>query len=431
MRKLIHAIVALFALAWSNTALAAIVDADFVPTEGAQAIPNATVTISLKDGAGNIKRTVRTKTNREGRVRARIDDGNDTTIQKADVTVETTQGRTLATTVKWAGGSAFALREGRALPVSGTGFTWTPSFEWVWRTVPTFQAGTIKIPGGGERPMAESPGTLDGPGFGIQGRGGPGGPNFSFSGGYLTGGSGATVAPGTDNLAYVYLDRQAGFTGVEAGATGNSLAIDSRLEWYDASIAWHKPLGPLPGLGEPTGLAFPAVLPNFYKIIGLDAGYRGMEQRIRQQNLTFTGVSQDTEMEFDDLFIGARLGLGFEKDKGWLAYGASVHVTPGLRFIDGEISQLNLCDLCLQPELRNFRQQISVSETRFDARAGAGGWISYRLAQNMRIGAQASYDYERLPVFNVPFTPTQQPASFDRDSSHRVRVGAFMQFRFE
>jgi hypothetical protein len=422
MRISIHALMALVALACSGPVLAAIVDADFVPTEGAQPLPNSTVTVALKDSMGTVKRTVRTKTNREGRVRTRIDDGNDATVATAEVTVETSEGRTLANTVKWSAGSAFALRDGRALPVRGTGFTWTPSVDWVWRTIPTFQAGTIKMPGG-ERPMAESPGTLDGPGFGIVGRGGPGGPSFSFSGGDLTGNTGATVAPGTDNLAYVYLDRQAGFTGVEAGATGNSLSIDSRLDWYDASIVWNKPL---PFGFDGADAAYPAVPKEFFKIIGLDVGYRNMEQRIRQQNLTFSGVSQDTSFAIEELFLGARLGLGFHKDKGALAYGASMHVTPGVRVIDGEISQLNICEPCFQPELRNFTQRIAIDETRFDVRAGAGGWVSYRLAQNVRIGAQASYDYERLSIFDVPFTPTQQPPGLETDNSHRFRVGGFL-----
>jgi hypothetical protein len=113
-----------------------------------------------------------------GRAKTRIDDRNDATVAAADVTVETAQGRTLRTTVAWAGGAAPALRDGRELPVSGAGLTGPPGIAPSgafggsnFNAQPTGYFGTSNPFTGQERRGVVTPNantTLTGGGGGIQ-----------------------------------------------------------------------------------------------------------------------------------------------------------------------------------------------------------------------------------------------------------------------
>lgn len=463
MSRLRFAIVALAVVAWMSPAMAVVGETTIKVADGAAPIREATITVTFKDQAGKALQTVKRKTLRTGPKAGtrtvRIPDNTrtvDIAVTTANGRAETRIGLDVATLanreflIEVPGGapSQTALPPARVgvptgpaavvvypgsggLPVAGGGS---------WTRIPQVSAGT-RFSGGAEISIVDSrrsiPGVNASLGLVVPNGSGPA-PSNVLWGDYFYVNAGFNgfsdsvqnnVPVGTSSaFTYIFPNPTGGSTGIGPTATGQSVKIDTRGQFWDLAIGSMSRVAAGPIFASPTG--------SFWTYgIGLRYRYMDVEHNITQQSSTFPDLNLAIDLDLRSHFIGPNFAFGFEAVQplpSGVFGGASAFVAPGALITDASATQRSRCGPCgiASPEF-NLVLQRNFSDSSFAVMAGVNAFIGYRFNPNFRIQGEASYQYlSQLKSFAVPTSPVLQPIGLTSDSSDIFSVGGRLVFEF-
>lgn len=296
-------------------------------------------------------------------------------------------------------------------------------------SVPQVNGGTV-FSGGGEKPILLGPHWLHGGGgsFAIEV---PmegihldavrfGSVRFFLRGAFdsVDGMSSGGVAAGTDNVAqtYIFPNPASGSTGVNAGATGQSVSIDSRVLNYDAiaGIRYYM-----------SGQATEDFLLGREVGVGIHYRHQRRTDTINQQSIGFSDLYSSVDLGATANFVGPAAPSDFFG-------GLRGMIAPGVLFTHADASQASHCGPCggASPEF-DVSLSRDFSDSRFSVIAGAHAEIGYQFNPAARISLFANYEVMTgAPVLNVPTTPAQQPVGLDHGSAESWQVGAKLNWVF-
>lgn len=456
MGKLRFSIVVLVALAWVAPAWAVVGETTVKVADGATPIPQATVTITFKNQAGKPVQTVKRATlpsgPKAGTRIVRIPEG----ARTADISVTTASGKVATRTdidvaslsdkeivIDVPGGSAPPPQTARIVPRPGAPVEPAPIVVYPggggvpiaiggsWTTVPIVTAGT-RFVGGGETSIIESRRTIPGVTaalgvavpvafadyFGVM---------ASFNG-FDDTVRGAVPVGMPSAFTYIFANPASGSTGIGPTATGQSVTLSTRGQFWDLG------LGPTSRVPAGSVLASPAGTFLTYGI-GLRYRYMEVDHTIVQQSATFADLNQTISLNLRSHFIGPNFAVGFEAVQplpSGVFGGMSAFVSPGALITDAKARQNSRCGPCGggSPEF-DLVLQRGFNDSSFAVMAGLNGYVGYRVNPNFRIQADASYQYlSQLKSFAVPNTPVQQPIALASDSSSVLSLGGRLVFDF-
>lgn len=298
--------------------------------------------------------------------------------------------------------------------------------------VPTINAGTV-FTGGAERPIITSAGRLTG-GGGFLSFSTPGaGPiqNFVFTGTFdqANASNNGFVAPGTSGVAQTYIipNPVSGSTGINAGATGQTVSTETQWREFSGTIAARS---------EMTDYE---IWRNYQIGVFVGAGlhYRNARRTdsVTQQSINFAGLNSVIDLTTTSNFIAPHFSAGIVKTAGGPSgpiAGLSGFVAPGARMTSANAAQNSNCTPCGggSPE-RSVTLQRDFSETKFAVVSGVSGYLGYQVSPSLRGVIEASYENQTAtPVFGVPTTPVQQPIALNSGSIDIFRVGGKISFIF-
>ena len=464
MSRLGITIVALAVLAWISPALAVVGETTVKVADGAAPIPQATITITFKNKAGKPLRTVKRPALRTGPKAGtrtvKIPDNTST----ADITVTTASGRTQTRT-----GLDVALLTGREIvidvpggaprqtagPAPRTGAPAEPfpavvypgagglpvAFGSSWTRIPQVSGGTRFSGTGAETSIVDSrrsiPGVSGALGLVVPNSSAPESQNvlwgdyFFVEGGFngFDDSVRGEVPVGTPS-AYTYIEPNpaSASTGIGPTATGQSVTIATKGQFWDLAIGTMSrvPAGPI--FASPTG--------SFWTY-GFGVRYRHMniEHNITQQSSTFPDLNSAINLDLQSHFIGPNFAVGFQAMQplpSGMFGGASAFISPGALITDASARQASRCGPCgvASPEF-DLVLQRNFSDTTFAVMTGVNGFIGYRFNPNFRIQGEASYQYlSHLKSLAVPTSPVRQPIGLTSNSSDTFSVGGRLIFDF-
>jgi hypothetical protein len=303
------------------------------------------------------------------------------------------------------------------------------------RHVPQINAGTV-FTGVTESPIAQSTDRLSGGSFGARFKTAesfgpfPGRVTFSFNYYDVSGSSFGSEPRFGRPVATTYLvpNPTNSSTGLGAGASGQSVSINTQAQGGDIVIGTQLRLPFLPDLGPVrTEAGF-----------GVRVVYSRFEHRITQQNLTFPDVRSTTNLQVDQYFVGPNfsLGLSTEPRAGTAGFfvGVNGFVSPGIIIADASAAQHNVCGVCgaASPEA-NFTVGRQFSDTHFSIMTGAEVTAGYAFSRNFRALVRGSVEHTTdVFTFVAPITPIEQPVRLRTDSSMAfgIRAGIELGFAF-
>lgn len=455
MKQLNFLIVALAMVIWMSPAMAIVGEATVKVADGAAPIAQATITITFKNQAGKPIQTVRRPTvssgPKTGTRSVKIPDDTRT----ADITVTAANGKTQTRVdldvallkdreivIDVPGGASPpnvgapwprtaspvepVYPAGGGLPIAG-GASWT--------RIPQVSGGT-RLVGGAETSIVDSrrsiPGVSAAMGFVV--------PTdrvfFNFDYFSIAAGvngfddrvSGAVPVGASSAFTYIFPNPASGSTGIGPTATGQSVTIATKGQFWDLVLGANSrvPAGPI--FARPTG--------SFWNY-GLGVRYRFMnvEHDIAQQSATFPDLNLAIALDLHSHFIGPNFTFGFEAMQplpSGMFGGASAFVSPGVLITDASARQASRCGPCgaASPEF-DLVLQRNFTDTSFAIMTGVSGFVGYRFNPNVRVQGEASYQYlSQLKSFAVPTSPARQPIGLASQSSDIFSVGGRLVFEF-
>jgi hypothetical protein len=250
--------------------------------------------------------------------------------------------------------------------------------------------------------------------------------NISISYSRFDGSAQGSVPIGGDNVAQTYIipNPVSGSTGIFAGATGQSVNIQSNGHYFDAVFG-------LVGMpvsrfflaremaGETDGVRFQA---------GFGLRYRNssIEHGINQQSLTFPGVNSVIDLEVNSNFVAPNLSFGaniMPSGSSGMYFGAMAFVAPGVLITNANATQNSRCNVCPAAE-QNITLGRDFSSTSFAAMMGVDVKVGYQVNPAFTVQLEGGYQYmTRADSFSVPITPTEQPIRLDHGSSSSAHIG--------
>jgi hypothetical protein len=313
-------------------------------------------------------------------------------------------------------------------------------------SVPQVSGGTVITPGG-EKPISNSSSRLKGGGMSLElwKEIDPRGfriwktinrLRFYVSGSYTTadGSSSGAVPAGGDGVAQTYIvpNPDGGSTGVNAGATGQSVTTDTDVKSYDLSTGFRFYFTPT-FMGSSVGGDPVIMTPN----VDIGLTYRNLTRKdnIRQQSLTFDDLNSAIDLDTSSNFVGPNFGVGIGlMPTGPSGFFANLHgsVAPGVLWTDASAMQHSQCGPCGggSPEF-DVNLQRDFSDTTFSVIAGASAEIGYQISPSAKISVVGSYEYmSRVAVLDVPITPTEQPINLNYGSAESWQIKARLTWQF-
>lgn len=255
------------------------------------------------------------------------------------------------------------------------------------------------------------------------------------SGSWFDGSANGSVPIGATGVAQTYIipNPASGSTGILAGATGQTVQIDTDGHIIDVSFGVQSGLPGIPNTGP-----FPLFSdPRFHVTTGFRYRNFDLSHRIAQQSLTFPGLNSQIDLDQSSNFFGAQVGFGFTTappgaEPGFFG-SIDGFVAPGVLITSGTATQNSNCVPCGggSPEFAVTLQR-DFDTSNFSVIVGGSGSVGYRFNANVTASVFGTVEYMTgVPYFNLPTTPTQQPINMDgRDDFTSMSVGARLRLVF-
>ncbi|MDO8399276.1 MAG: hypothetical protein Q7T45_15795 [Bradyrhizobium sp.] len=430
-------------------------------TDGAAAIPQATITITFKNQAGKPLQTVKRPVLRTGPKTGTRTVAIPDNTRTADITVTTATGQTQTRTgldvtlltdreivIDVPGGAppqtaGPAPRTGPpAEPFPAVVYPGAGGFPLAsgasWTRIPQVSGGTRFGGGGAEVSIVDSrrsiPGVTAAVGVNIPAPRDRAFFNFDYFtmvanfNGFNDSVRGNVPVGTSSAFTYIFPNPASGSTGLGPTVTGQSVTLDTRGQFWDIALGTttRVPAGPI--FASPTG--------SFWTY-GFGVRYANMntEHNITQQSLTFPDLNVAINLALRSHFIGPNFTVGFEAMQplpSGMFGGASASISPGALITDASARQASRCGPCggASPEF-DLVLQRNFSDTSFAVMTGVNGFIGYRFNPNFRVQGEASYQYlSQLKSFAVPTSPVRQPIGLTSSSSDIFSVGGRLVFEF-
>ncbi len=320
-----------------------------------------------------------------------------------------------AVTVPDAGGTQFSL-----------------GFDYITTRLPQVQGGTRFDAGAGtEVGILKSDRYLMGEGVSFSGQTAVPG---NFHDAYLywssvfsrvDGSTQGSVPIGGDNVAqtYIFPNPFTDVTGINAGATGQSVSIHSEGHQLDTVIGFLMPVTHFFLQRERAGIS-DGVRFNFG--VGLRHRYFSTEHTIHQQSFAFPGVNSTINLMTDSHFIAPNFSLGAEvlpKGPAGTFFGVSGYVAPGVLITDAQAMQYSRCNVCVVAEQvvdigRNF------NSTDFAAVVGVDAKFGYQFNPFVKVEVKGGYQHmTQLRFIDPPITPAQGTVKLSEGTTSNAYVG--------
>jgi len=250
-----------------------------------------------------------------------------------------------------------------------------------------------------------------------------------------SGSANAGVAAGTDNVAQTYIVRNPASTstGIFAGATGQAVTIDTKVDTYNWAAGIQVDTSAMPLANGVAGTPAAVLIPSF--AIGLRHQHLTREDRIGQQSLTFADLHSVTNLNTTSNFLAPSFGFGLRAVPTNPAgpFGSiRAMIAPGMLWASASASQASQCGPCgaASPE-RNVSLRRDFSDSTFSVFAGASAEIGYQFNPSLKLSVLGSYEYmSHVPVLDVPVTPAEQPVRLGYGPGHTWQAGARLTLLF-